>query len=165
MEHVLRKSLYALLERDGSDLSDILRLFGDKRFRREVTEGIRNPIVKAFWKTEFENYPARLRADAVAPIQNKLGALLADPTLRRVLVQPASDIHFRTLMDGSRGLLVNLSRGQLGEVASHVLGGLIVTTIGLAGFSRGDVPERERVPFSFRCRRPPELHHSCHSSA
>lgn len=147
MEHVLRNCLYALLERDGSTLPDILALFEDKKFRLSFTRKIRNPVVREFWKTEFENYPPRLKADAVAPIQNKLGALLADPTLHRILVAPAVDLHFRTLMDTGQGLLVNLSRGHLGEDAAHVLGGLVLTTIGLAGFSRANVPEEGRRPF------------------
>lgn len=147
MEHVLRNCLYALLERDGSTIPDILALFEDKKFRQAVARKIRNPVVQAFWKTEFENYPPRLKADAVAPIQNKLGALLADPTLHRILVAPTVDLHFRTLMDTGQGLLVNLSRGHLGEDAAHVLGGLVLTTIGLAGFSRANVPEAKRRPF------------------
>ncbi len=147
MEHVLRNSLYALLERDCSTLPDILRLYSDKTFRRTVARGIRNPVVKEFWKEEFENYPARLQAEAIAPIQNKLGALLADPALYRILVEPTVDLHFRSLMDAGHGLLVNLSKGRLGEDAAHVLGGLIVTTIGLAGFSRANVPAADRRAF------------------
>lgn len=147
MEHVLRNALYALLEREGSSLPDVLALFEEKRFREEVTRGVRNPVVKAFWKLEFENYPARLRAEAVAPIQNKLGALLADPRLRRIFVSPEIDIRFRTLMDEGRGLLVNLAKGRLGEDASAILGGFITSTIGLAAFSRAEVPQERRRPF------------------
>lgn len=147
MEHVLRNSLYALLERDGSTLPDILRLYNDKAFRSLVSRDIKNSIVKEFWKAEFENYPPRLRAEAIAPIQNKLGALLSDPTLFRMFVNPVVDIHFRALMDDGRGLLVNLSKGQLGEDATHVLGGLIVNTIGLAAFSRANRPASDRRPF------------------
>lgn len=80
MEHVLRSSLYALLERDGSTLPDILRLYVDDAFRKLVVRGIRNPVVREFFKSEFEKYPWRYRAEAVAPIQNKLGALLSDPS-------------------------------------------------------------------------------------
>lgn len=147
MEHMLRNSLYALLERDGSALDDILELFNNKKFRKLVARDIRNPVVREFWRVEFENYPARLRAEAIAPIQNKLGALLADPTLNRILIAPAADIRFRTLMDEGRGLLVNLSRGDLGEDASHILGGLIVSTIALAAFSRASMAGADRRPF------------------
>jgi len=147
MEHVLRNALYALLERDDATLPDILRLFSDKKFRKAVARKIQNPVVKEFWTTEFENYPARLRADAVAPIQNKLGALLVDPTLFRILVAPASEVRLRALMDEGRGLIVNLSKGELGEDACQILGGLIVTTLGLATFSRANAVPEQRRPF------------------
>lgn len=147
MEHVLRNALYALLERDDASLPDILRLFSDKKFRKAVARKIGNPVVKEFWATEFENYPARLRAEAVAPIQNKLGALLVDPTLFRILAEPASEIRLRSLMDDGRGLIVNLSKGELGEDACMILGGLVVTTLGLAAFSRANISMDQRRPF------------------
>lgn len=147
MEHVLRNSLYALLERDDATLPDILRLFSDKKYRKAVARDIDNPVVKTFWTTEFENYSARLKAEAVAPIQNKLGALLADPTLFRILVAPAMEVRLRPLMDEGRGLIANLSKGQLGEDACLVLGGLIVTMLSLAAFSRANIEPAERRPF------------------
>jgi hypothetical protein len=88
MEHVLRNSLYALLERDGSTLPDILRLYSDKAFRRGVVAGVSNPVVRAFWKSEFANYPPRYAAEALAPIQNKLGALLYRLVGRAILHAP-----------------------------------------------------------------------------
>ena len=147
MEHVLRNSLYALLERDGSTLPDILELYANEDFRKFVTKDIRNDTVRHFWQTEFENYPARLRSEMIAPIQNKLGALLSDPTLYRILVQPETELRFRSLMDREQILLVNLSKGELGEDSAHILGGLIVSTLGLAAFSRASVPAHERKPF------------------
>ncbi|MFZ5684281.1 MAG: type IV secretory system conjugative DNA transfer family protein [Pseudomonadota bacterium] len=147
MEHVLRCSLYTLLERSGSTLPDILRLFARDDFRREVTRRTRNPVVRAFWLDEFEQYPARYRAEVVAPIQNKLGALLADPTLYRILVEPEVDLHFRRIMDQGGVLLVNLAKGRLGEDSSATLGSLLVSTIGLAALSRADVPSETRRPF------------------
>ncbi|MDQ7842080.1 MAG: DUF87 domain-containing protein [bacterium] len=147
MEHVLRNALYALLERDDATLPDILRLFSDKKFRKAVARKVENPVVKEFWTIEFENYPARLRAEAVAPIQNKLGALLVDPTLFRILVAPASEVRLRALMDEGRGLIANLSKGELGEDACTILGGLIVTTLGLAAFSRANISPDHRDPF------------------
>ncbi|TAL04334.1 MAG: type IV secretory system conjugative DNA transfer family protein [Rhodospirillaceae bacterium] len=149
MEHVLRNSLYALLERENSTLPDILRLYGDENFRRSVVNEIRNETVRRFWKQEFENYPWRLRAEAVAPVQNKLGALLSDPMLYRVLAEPAVDLHFRSLMDEGRVLLVNLSKGRIGEDSALILGGLLASTIGLAALTRADVPTETRRPFFF----------------
>jgi len=147
MEHLLRNSLYALLERDNAKLPDILRLYADDDFRKEIIRDIRNDVVKRFWVDEFNEYPARLRAEACAPIQNKLGALLSDPALHRILVEPEIDLSFRKLMDEGRVLLVNLSKGRLGEDSSTLLGGLIVSTLGLAAFSRAESPMESRRPF------------------
>lgn len=147
MEHVLRNSLYALLERDGSTLPDILHLYTDDDFRKAVTKDIRNDVVRTFWTDEFENYPARLRAEACAPIQNKLGALLSDPTLYRILVDPQNDLHFRRMMDRGEVLLVNVSKGQIGEDSALILGSLIASTIGLAAFSRAETASGDRKPF------------------
>jgi energy-coupling factor transporter ATP-binding protein EcfA2 len=147
MEHILRNSLYALLERDDATLPSILRLYADEKWRKEVTGGIRNETVRRFWRHEFEQYHFRQRADAVAPIQNKLGALLSDPTLYRILVEPERPIRFRSLMDEGRVLLVNLSKGQLGDDSSALLGGFIASTIGLAAFSRADREANTRRPF------------------
>lgn len=147
MEHVLRNSLYALIEREGSVLPDLLRLYADKTFRRQVTAGIRNETVRSFWTDEFEHYPERYKLEVVAPIQNKLGALLSDPTLYRILVAPKEELRFRALMDEGGVLLVNLSKGQLGEDSATTLGGLLVSTIGLAALSRAELSAEERRPF------------------
>lgn len=147
MEHILRNSLYALLERQSSTLPDILRLYSHQSFRREVSRTLRNQTVRRFWEDEFEGYPERLQAEAVAPIQNKLGALLTDPRLHRVLVAPEKDIRFRRLMDAGGALIVNLSKGRLGDDGTATLGGLLISTLGLAALSRAERPEASRRPF------------------
>lgn len=144
---VLRNSLYALLERDGSTLPDILRLYSDETFRKQVVASIRNTVVRRFWTHEFAKYPDRLRAEACAPIQNKLGALLTDPRLYRVLVAPERDIHFRRIMDEGGALIVNLAKGRLGEDGAALLGAFIASTIGLAALSRAEAPAEDRRPF------------------
>lgn len=147
MEHVLRASLYALLERAGSTLPDILRLYTDKDFRQAVTARVRNEVVRRFWLDEFEGYQPRYRAEVVAPIQNKLGALLSDPTLYRVLVEPKVDLRFRKIMDEGGVFIANLAKGRLGEESSATLGSLLVSTIGLAALSRADASGEDRRPF------------------
>lgn len=147
MEHVLRNGLYALLERDNATLPDILRLFWEERFLNEVVTRVRNPVVRHYWLHEFAEYPARLRAEIIAPIQNKLGAILTDPRLYRILVVPERTMSFRQLMDTGGVLLANLAKGRLGEDSASVLGGLIASTIGLAALSRADDPPHTRRPF------------------
>jgi len=126
MEPVLRNTLYTLLERDEAKLPDILRLHSDDDYRKEMVHDIRNDVVKRFWTHEFNDYPARLRAEACAPIQNKLGALLSDPTLYRILVEPKIDLRFRSIMDEGKVLLVNVAKGRLGEDSALILGSLVV---------------------------------------
>ena len=147
MEHVLRNSLYTLMERDESTLPDILELFSNEKFRKAITRHTRNESVREFWHSEFEHYPPRLRADACAPVQNKLGALLSDPALYRILVNSESELRFRPIMDEGGILLVNVSKGHLGEDSALLLGGLIVSTLGLAAFSRAEGDAHARRPF------------------
>lgn len=147
MEHVLRNSVYALLEQDDASLADVLRLYADKTYRRSVSLKVSNPAVRTFWTKEYPAYPPRLQAEMVAPIQNKLGAALSDPTLYRILVNPAQPIRFRRLMDEGGILVVNLAKGQLGEDSASTLGGLLISTLGLAALSRMDIVEAERRPF------------------
>jgi len=147
MEHVLRNAIYALLEYGDANLGDILRLLADKQFRRSVVERISNEPVREFWSREYEQYSFRYRADSIAPIQNKVGALLADPLMRRMLTEPKQMLHFRRIMDRREILLVNMARGRIGEDTASLLGSLLVTTIGLAAFSRAEVPETARRDF------------------
>ncbi len=132
---------------DDATLADVLRLLTDKPFRKAVIAKVSNEPVRNFWEKEFEQYSYRYRADAIAPIQNKVGALLADPLMRRILTQPQRMLHFRRIMDRRQIFLVNLARGRIGEDSAGLLGSLLVTTAGLAAFSRANVPERERPDF------------------
>lgn len=147
MEHLLRNAIYALLEKDGSTLPEILQLLSDDRFRRAVARSLTNEPVRHFWLETYEKYPKRFRAEAAAPIENKVGAFLADPMLLRVLTGAEKEIRIRRLMDGSGVLLVNLAKGRIGEDSSSLLGSLLVTTIGLAAFSRSEMHESSRRPF------------------
>lgn len=147
MEHILRNAIYALLEQKDVTLADILRLFSDKHYRKEVARSLKNPIVRQFWLKEYERYSYGYRADGVASIQNKIGAFLADPLMRRILTEPQTDLRIRSIMDKGKVLLVNLSKGEIGEDSAALLGGLLVTTFSLAAMSRSELPAETRKPF------------------
>lgn len=147
MEHILRNALFALLERPNSTISDISRLLGDRQFRRDIATTLTNEPVRRFWEKEYDGYSQGYRVDGAASIQNKIGAFLADPVLRRILTTPDKDISIRRVMDEGKVLLVNLSKGRMGADSASLLGGFLMTTIGLAGFSRADTPEQTRRPF------------------
>lgn len=152
MEHILRNVLMALLEQPHSTLDDILRIFTDKAFRLEVAHSVSNEPVRKFLEKEFERFSFGYRTDGTAPIQNKVGAFLSDPLLRRIVTTPKIDLHIRQIMDERKILLVNLAKGKIGDDSAALLGGLLVTTIGLAAYTRAVIEPRERQDF-FRIRR------------
>src|SRR5215472_4987287 len=147
MEHILRNVLLALLEQPDATLNDVLRLLSDRKYRQTICRSLKNLTVRNFLEHEFERFTFGYRADGIAPIQNKIGAFLADPLLKCILTEPSQDLHVRRVMDEGKVLLVNLAKGRLGEDSSSLLGGLLVTTIGLAAFSRADVLPERRRPF------------------
>jgi len=144
MEHILRNALYALIECGDATLPDILRMISSTPFQKQVLARVKNDQVKAFWTKEFPNYNPRYRQESIAPIQNKVGAFLADPRLYRMFTGQLVDLHFRQIMDEGKILIVNLAKGRLGEDSANVLGALLVTTLGLAAFSRADTEESRR---------------------
>ena len=147
MEHILRNVLMALLEQRDATLHDVLRIFSDKEFRRSLASSLRNETVRTFLLKEFDQFSFGYRADGTAPIQNKVGAFLADPLLNRILTAPEKDVRIRRIMDEGKVLLVNLAKGKIGEDSSALLGGLLVTAIGLAAYTRADMPEAQRRNF------------------
>lgn len=147
MEHILRNVLMALLEQPSATLHDVLRIITDTKFRKSIAASLKNETVRNFLLREFDRFTFGYRADGIAPIQNKVGAFLADPLLNRILTAPKQDLHIRRIMDEGRVLLVNLAKGRIGDDSSSLLGGLLVTTIGLAGYSRADVDPAKRRDF------------------
>ena len=147
MEHLLRFSLLALLERPGSTLADIVPMFTKKHFRSEVLEYVSDHEVLKFWRDEFPNMNYKNSFDGVAPIANKLGAFLSHPNIRKALCSPDQPLRFRKLLDEGTPLVVNLSKGKLGADISNVLGGLVVSMMTHAAYSRSTIPEIRRRPF------------------
>ncbi len=147
VEHLLRNALYLLLDQPEATLADVPRLLDDPAFRRRAVLAATNRHVAHFWLKEYEGYPARFRAEAIAPLQNKVGAFLSNPLLTRILTQPKSDFDLREVMDRGQILLVNLAKGKIGEDTASLLGSLLVSRLGLAALSRADAPEAERRDF------------------
>jgi hypothetical protein len=147
LEHILRNALLALLDQPEATLRDVLRLLDDRAFRQAVVSRVANQQVRDFWLREYEGYPRNFRAEAISPIQNKVGAFLANPILSRILTQQRSAFDLRQVMDNGRLLLVNLAKGKIGEDTTALLGAMLVSRIGLAALSRAEVPEHGRRDF------------------
>jgi len=147
LEHVLRNTILALMDYEGSTLLGIMRMLTDKVFRSKVIKKVIDPVVKSFWVSEFSKYPDRFMAEAIAPIQNKVGQFLSISLIRNIVGQPKSTLDMREIMDHKKILLLNLSKGRIGEDASALFGAMIITKIQLAAMSRVDIPEPERADF------------------
>jgi hypothetical protein len=147
LEYILRYSLLALLEYPDATMLDITRILTDKGFRKDVLTHVTDPVVRNFWNVEFATWNDKFAAEAVAPVLNKVGAFTANPLVRNIIGQPKSSFNIRHIMDERKILIVNLSRGQVGEDNAALLGALLVTKIQLASMSRADVPVGDRIPF------------------
>lgn len=147
MEHILRNTLLALLENEGSSMLGILRMFGDDAFKDKIVSKITDPVVKSFWVTEYAGWSDKYRTEAVAAIQNKIGQLLTTPLIRNIVGQVKSTLDIRHAMDTGKIVLVNLSKGKLGEDTSAFIGSMLVTKFQIDAMSRADIPEAERKDF------------------
>jgi CxxC-x17-CxxC domain-containing protein len=147
MEYILNNAILALLDTPGTTLLGIPRLLVDKDYRQMIIGNLKDPVVKAFWVHEYEQWREQFRNEAIAPIQNKVGQFLSTSIIRNVVGQPKSTIDIFKIMNEGKIFLVNVSKGRIGEDNSALLGGMIITKIQLAAMERVRIPEDERKDF------------------
>ena len=148
LEHILRYTLLALLDRPETTLLDISRLLTDKEFRKETLDYCQDVTVLQFWKHEFGQWNEKQVNESIAPVLNKVGAFTANPIIRNIVGQPKSSFDVRKIMDEGKILIVNLSKGLIGEDNAAILGSFLVTKVQLAAMSRSDIPDvADRRPF------------------
>jgi len=147
LEYILRNAILALLDYPTSTLLGVTRMLVDGSYRKKVVAKIKDPVVRSFWVDEFNNYSERFRNEAIAPIQNKVGQFLSTSLIRNIIGQPRSTINIREIMDQGKILIMNLSKGLIGEENSALLGAMMITKIQLAAMSRADIPEDKRRDF------------------
>lgn len=148
LEHILRYTLLALLDRPSTTLLDISRMLTDKDFRRETLDYCKDVTVLQFWKHEFGQWNEKQVNESIAPVLNKVGAFTANPIIRNIIGQPKSSFDVRKIMDEGKILVVNLSKGLIGEDNAGILGAFLVTKVQLAAMSRSDIPNvADRRPF------------------
>src|SRR5438477_10421040 len=148
LDYILINAVRTLLDVPGATLLMLPRLLIDELFREQIVHHrLRDPMVRSFWVNEYAGYGTGFRAEAISPIQNKVGKALIEPRLRNMLAQPSSTITLRRLMDEGAIVVCNLAKGRLGEGTSHLLGALLTTTIAQAALSRADVIPAQRQTF------------------
>ncbi|OGI32869.1 MAG: hypothetical protein A2420_04415 [Candidatus Moranbacteria bacterium RIFOXYC1_FULL_44_13] len=147
LEYILRNAILALLEYPGSTLLGVTRIMVDKNYRERVVEKISDPVVRSFWVDEFTKWNDRVLQEVISPIQNKVGQFLSSALIRNIVGQTKSAFNIRELMDQGKVIVMNLSKGRIGEDNSALLGAMMITKIQLAAMARVDVPEEERKDF------------------
>jgi hypothetical protein len=152
MEYILTNTLLALLEYPDATLLGVNKMYTDKAYRKKVIENVKDPVVKDFWLKEFANYGERYTQEATPAIQNKIGQFTGNPLIRNIIGQPKSSFDIRQMMDDKKILIINLSKGQVGETNMRLLGSMLTTRIFLAAMSRADLHATELAklaPFYF----------------
>jgi len=147
LEHILRNTVLALLEAGGMTMLGITRMLSDDSFREKIVLKIKDPVVKKFWIDEFGKMQERLRVEAISPIMNKVGQFLSTNVIRNIVGQVKSTVDFRFLMDNGKIVLINLSKGKVGEDSSTLLGSMFVTKFQIDAMGRADVSEKDRKDF------------------
>jgi hypothetical protein len=143
MAYILSNTLLALLEFPGSTLLGVNRMLADKEYRKKVVENVKDPSVKSFWIEEFGKYTERFAAEATPAIQNKIGQFTSNPLVRNIIGQSRSTFDIRKMMDEKKILIINLSKGRVGEGNANLLGSMLITKIYLAAMSRADSSESQ----------------------
>lgn len=140
MEYILTNTLLALIEYPDTTLLSVNRMLADKNYRNKVVDYCTDPAVRAFWLEEFANYTERMAAEALPSIQNKVGQFTGNPLIRNIIGQSKSSFDIRKMMDEKKILIMNLSKGLIGETNANLLGSMLTTRIYLAAMSRADLP-------------------------
>lgn len=142
MEYILSNTLLALLEYPGATLLGVNKMLADKEYRKKVVDNITDPAVRSFWVDEFAKYTEKFAAEATPAIQNKIGQFTNNPLIRNIIGQPKSSFDIRKMMDERKILIINLSKGRVGDQNANLLGSMLITKIYLAAMSRADVSEK-----------------------
>ena len=148
MEYILNNTILALLEQKDATLIGVIKMLSDNDYRDQVVKDCQNPLVKNFWLKEFALFNDKYRTEAIAPIMNKIGQFFSTSLTRNILGQTTSSFNIRNIMDNKKILLVNLSKGQIGEDNSNLIGSLLVTKIQLAALSRASSFVDDRPDFN-----------------
>ncbi len=143
MEHILRMILLTLLDQPKADFSDILRILHDSDYRKNCLPHISSDDIVVFWEKEFPKY----KPNDMLPIMNKLGGFFSHSIVKKILVENDQQISLRKIIDEGTILVLNLAKGQAGADVANIVGGLLLTSLASACFSRIDIPEEKRRPY------------------
>lgn len=143
MQYILQNTILALLEYPGATMLGINKMLSDKEYRNKVITNVTDPSVKSYWVKEYAGYTERFAAEAIPAIQNKIGQFTSNPLIRNIIGQGKSSFDFRDIMDNKKIMIINLSKGRVGEGNANLIGSMLITKIYLAAMSRAEKNEKE----------------------
>jgi hypothetical protein len=149
IQHYFRNGCLTLMDDDeeGGTLIDVPRLFVDEAFMKYKTSKIKNVMVKAFWDHEYAQTGDREKQEMIPFFSAKFGPFITNTTMRNIIGQTKSAFNIREVMDSQKALMVNLSKGKIGDLNAQLLGLIMVSKINMAAMSRADMPEDQRKDF------------------
>lgn len=147
LEYILRNVVISLVDYPNATLMHILRVLTDKSFREEVISCVKDAVVLKFWTAEFNKWNDKQRDEAISPITNKVGQFLSSKLVRNIFGQARTKLNLRKAMDEGKIILVNLSKGRIGEDNANMIGSLLVTKFQIDAMSRADIPVHKRRDF------------------
>lgn len=147
LEHVFRFTVLALLDYPHATMRGMISMLTDRNYRQKVVEYIQDDMVKRFWAIEFADWSEKFDTDAIIPLVNKLGQFLSDPMLRNIFGQKENKIDLEQLMNDQKILMINLSKGKIGEENSSFFGAMFLTKIKQAGMARAKLEPQDRHDF------------------
>lgn len=147
MEHILRNATLTALQTPKPKFYTLQRLLTDKKYQKEVALTLKDPVLKQFWQKEFRLVGNLQLSSVTAPLTQRLGYFISSKMSRHVLLQENSTFSIQKIMDEGKILLINLSKGDLGEDQSFFFGTIITSLIWMAAYQRTKLPESERKDF------------------
>ena len=149
IQHYFRNGCLTLMEDldEGATLIDVPRIFVDDEFMKYKVSKVKNPVVRSFWEHEYAHTGERERQEMIPYFSAKFGPFITNSIMRNVIGQTKSAFNFRECMDQQKILLINLSKGKIGDLNTQLLGLIMVARLQMAAMSRVDIPENERKDF------------------
>lgn len=145
MERIFIIATQTLLACPGETILGINRLFTDASYRAGIVQRISDPALRDFWEQEYETWVKRRHdSEYTEPIKNKVGRLTHNPVTRNILGQSRSKLDLDRVVNRGKILIVNLSKGAIGDQIANFLGSLLVSSIIDTAMGRGDIPEENR---------------------
>ncbi len=148
-EHNMRNVMLTLMadKENPGTIAEIPRMFTDPAFQKYKLSKVTDPVVRSFWEKEMAKTTDFHKSEMLGYLISKVGRFVENEMMRNIIGQPKSAFNIREIMDNQKILLVNLSKGKVGEVNSDLLGLIIVSKLQMAALNRGDLPEEERKDF------------------